>query len=71
MDESLLHLINEQWTSPLLDLFMAALERCRNLETVVCRSWISALLFGGFKARAFVICLLLVLANRRTRLRVH
>jgi undecaprenyl-diphosphatase len=61
MDQSLFHLINQQWTSPFLDLFMAAMsdsEIWRPLFVVV---GIIALLIGGFKTRAFVICLALSL----------
>ncbi len=43
MDQAIFHLINGQWTSPALDLF------------------ISALFFGGFNAREFMVCLLLSL----------
>jgi len=57
VDESLLHLINQQWTSPFLDLFMAALSDTEIWRPLFLAVGISALLFGGFKARAFVICL--------------
>src|SRR5437762_1951406 len=61
MDQSLFPLINQQWTSPFLDLFMAAVsdsEIWRPLFVVV---GIIALFVGGFKTRAFVICLALSL----------
>ena len=57
MDQSLFHLINQEWTGPALDLFMAGLsdsEISRPLFVVI---GIAALVFGGFKARVFVICL--------------
>ena len=61
MDESLFHLINQQWISPFLDLFMAALSDAEIWRPLFVAVGISALLFGGFKARAFVICLVLSL----------
>jgi undecaprenyl-diphosphatase len=61
MDQSLFHLINRQWTSPFLDLFMAALSDAEIWRPLFVAVGISALLFGGFKARAFVICLVLSL----------
>jgi undecaprenyl-diphosphatase len=61
MDQSLFHLINRQWTSPVLDLFMAALSDAEIWRPLFVAVGISALLFGGFKARAFVICLVLSL----------
>ena len=61
MDESLFHSINQQWTSPFLDLFMAALSDAEIWRPLFVAVGISALLFGGFKARAFVICLVLSL----------
>jgi membrane-associated phospholipid phosphatase len=61
MDESLFHSINQQWTSPFLDLFMAALSDAEIWRPLFVAVGISALLFGGFKERAFVICLVLSL----------
>jgi membrane-associated phospholipid phosphatase len=61
MDESLFHSINQQWTSPFLDLFMAALSDAEIWRPLFVAVGISALLFGGFKARALVICLVLSL----------
>src|SRR6059036_3397999 len=61
MDQSLFHLINEQWTSPALDLFMAAPSNSEIWKPLFVAIGLSALFFGGFKARAFVICLALSL----------
>jgi undecaprenyl-diphosphatase len=61
VDQTLFHLINEQWTSPVLDLFMAALSNSEIWKPLFIAIGLSALFFGGFKARAFVICLLLSL----------
>src|SRR5215467_2960997 len=57
MEQSLFHAINQQWTSPALDLFMAALSDSQVWMPFLVAIGISALLFGGFKARALVVCL--------------
>jgi len=62
MDQSLFHLINQQWTSPVLDLFMAGLGDSQIWKPFLIGIGIGALVFGGFKARAFVICLVISLA---------
>jgi undecaprenyl-diphosphatase len=62
MDQSLFHLINEEWTSPALDLFMAALSNGEIWKPVFIAIALAALLFGEFRARAFIVCLLLALA---------
>jgi membrane-associated phospholipid phosphatase len=61
MDQSPFHLINQQWTSPFLDLFMAAVSDADIWRPLFVAVGASALLFGGFKARAFVVCLVLSL----------
>jgi len=62
MEQSLFHTINQQWTSSVLDLFMAALSDSQIWMPVIIAIGISALIFGGFKARALVICLGISLA---------
>src|SRR6266480_4953428 len=57
MDQTLFHLINEQWTSPALDLFMAALSNSEIWKPLIIAIALAGLFFGGFKARAFVVCL--------------
>jgi undecaprenyl-diphosphatase len=57
MDQTLFHLINQQWTSPALDLFMAGLSDSQIWMPFLIAIGIGALVFGGFKARALVICL--------------
>src|SRR4029077_7247839 len=57
MDQTIFHLINEQWTSPALDLFMAALSSSEIWKPLFIAIALGALFFGGFKARAFVVCL--------------
>src|SRR5881296_1976030 len=61
MDQSLFRLINGQWTSPVLDLFMAAVSDSAIWRPLFIAIGISALFLGGFKARVFVICLVLSL----------
>ncbi|MBO0695711.1 MAG: phosphatase PAP2 family protein [Verrucomicrobia bacterium] len=61
MDQSIFHFINQQWTSPALDLFMAALSDSKIWEPVFIAIGVSALFLGGFRARAFVVCLVLSL----------
>jgi len=62
MDQSLFHLINQQWTSPALDLFMAGLSDSQIWRPFLVAMGICALVFGGFQARAFLICLVISLA---------
>jgi undecaprenyl-diphosphatase len=61
MDQTLFHLVNQQWTSRFLDLFMAAVSDSDIWTPLFVAVGVSALLFGGFKARAFVISLALSL----------
>jgi len=61
LDQTLFHLINQQWTSSVLDLFMAAVSDTEIWRPLFVAIGVSAFLFGGFKARAFVICLVLSL----------
>jgi undecaprenyl-diphosphatase len=61
LDQALFHLINEQWTRPALDLFMAALSNSEIWKPLFIGIALGMLLFGGFKARAFIMCLLLAL----------
>ena len=61
MDQTLLHLINEQWTSPALDLFMAAISNVEIWTPLLIALGLYALVFMGFKGRAFVFCLAVTL----------
>jgi undecaprenyl-diphosphatase len=63
MDQSLFHLINEEWTSPALDLVMAALSNGEIWKPLFIGIALAALLFGGFTGRAFIVCLLLSVAT--------
>jgi undecaprenyl-diphosphatase len=62
MDESILHLINEQWTNPVFDLFMPAISYSDIWTPFFVVAAIIFLIFGGFRGRAFVFCTLLTLA---------
>ncbi|MEP7072153.1 MAG: phosphatase PAP2 family protein [Verrucomicrobiota bacterium] len=61
MDERIFHLINEQWTSPALDLFMAVISRADIWTPFFIVAGLAILIFGGFRGRAFVFCTLLIL----------
>jgi len=61
VDQFLFHLINEQWTHPALDLFMAAMSDVEIWKPLLIVVAVCVLIFGGFKGRAFVICLALAL----------
>ena len=59
MDHALFHLINQQWTSPALDLFMGAVTEREFWTPFFIAIGVSALLLGGFRARAFIACVVL------------
>jgi undecaprenyl-diphosphatase len=61
MDQLIFHLINERWTNPALDLFMAAISDIDIWKPLLIIVVLIALIFGGFKARACILCLLLSL----------
>jgi undecaprenyl-diphosphatase len=56
MDQHIFHLINQQWTSPALDLFMAGISNMAIWRPVMVALLLFAVLFGGFKGRALVVC---------------
>jgi undecaprenyl-diphosphatase len=62
MDQTIFYLINERWTNPGLDLFMAALSNLEIWKPLLIVIVLIALIFGGFKARACILCILLSLA---------
>jgi undecaprenyl-diphosphatase len=61
MDQAVFHLINERWTSPALDLFMGAISDVEIWKPLLVVLVLYALLLGGFKGRAFVLCVGLTL----------
>jgi undecaprenyl-diphosphatase len=62
MEQSLFHAINQQWTNAALDLFMAGLSDSQIWRPFLIAIALGALIFGGLKARALVICLGMSLA---------
>jgi membrane-associated phospholipid phosphatase len=61
MDQILFHLINERWTNPALDLFMAAISNSEIWKPLLALTGLIVVIFGGFKARACILCILLSL----------
>ena len=61
MDNTLFHLVNEQWTHPALDLFMAAISHSGIWRPFVIGLILLGLIFGQFRARAFICCMLVSL----------
>ena len=61
MDQALFHLINEQWTNPALDLFMAAISNVDIWKPFIVVLVLYAIFFRGFKGRALVFCCLVAL----------
>jgi len=61
VDQTLFHLINQQWTHPALDLFMAAISNVNIFKPLIVVLVVIALIFGGFKGRALVFCLAVAL----------
>src|SRR5438270_11824805 len=59
MDQQLFQLINERWTNPVLDLFMAAVSDADVWKPLLIIIIFAALVFGGFRARACIFCLLI------------
>jgi undecaprenyl-diphosphatase len=61
MDQWLFHLINERWTHPALDLFMAAISDVEIWKPLLVVLALCVVIFLGFKGRAFIVCLALAL----------
>lgn len=61
MDQTIFHLINERWTNPALDLFMAAISSSEIWKPLLVVTALIIVIFGGFKGRACIICILLSL----------
>jgi undecaprenyl-diphosphatase len=61
MDNGLFHLINEHWTNPVLDLFMAAISDSAIWQPLMILIVLAVLVFGKFRARACIISLVLSL----------
>jgi undecaprenyl-diphosphatase len=61
MDEAIFHVINERWTNPVLDLVMAAVSNLDIWKPFLVIIVLFALVLGGFKVRACILCLLITL----------
>jgi undecaprenyl-diphosphatase len=61
MDQTIFELINAKWTNPVLDLFMAAISNPEIWKPLLILIALIALIFGGFKARACIFCMLVSL----------
>jgi undecaprenyl-diphosphatase len=61
MDQTIFELTNAKWTNPALDLFMAAISNPEIWKPLLILIALIALIFGGFKARACIFCILLSL----------
>jgi undecaprenyl-diphosphatase len=61
MDQTIFHLINEQWTNSVLDLFMAALSDIDIWKPFFVGIALYLLIFGGFKGRVFLLSVLIAL----------
>jgi undecaprenyl-diphosphatase len=61
MDLTIFHVINERWTHPALDLFMAALSDVDIWRPFLVGIALYLLIFGGFKGRAFLFSVLIAL----------
>jgi undecaprenyl-diphosphatase len=62
MDEAIFHVINERWTNPVLDLFMASVSDAEIWKPLLLLIVVLVVIFGGFKGRACILCLLITLA---------
>ena len=61
MDQVIFHLINQRWTNPVLDLFMAAISNIDIWKPLLILIVAVLLIWGGFHGRAFLLCLLVCL----------
>jgi membrane-associated phospholipid phosphatase len=61
MDQAVFRVINQEWTSSAMDLFMAAISDVQIWKPLLIVVVLYALIFRGFKGRAFLICLGLTL----------
>lgn len=57
MEQQILFVINRQWTSPALDLFMATMSSFDLWRWPIVAAVLGSLFFGGFKARTMLVVL--------------
>jgi undecaprenyl-diphosphatase len=61
MDQAVFYLINQRWTNPALDLFMAAISNIEIWKPFLVVIGVCLVIWGGFRGRALVFCLLISL----------
>jgi undecaprenyl-diphosphatase len=61
LDQTVFHLINQRWTTPFLDLFMAAMSDVDIWRPLLVLAALALVVWGGFRGRAFILCLLICL----------
>src|SRR5947209_18207284 len=61
MDQAIFHVINQRWTNPVLDLFMAGLSNVEIWKPFLLLLGLAMIIWGGFHSRAFLLCLLVSL----------
>lgn len=61
MEQHILHLINIEWTNPAVDWFMALMSSADVWKIPLGIVMLLALIFGGFRARAAILCGTLIL----------
>lgn len=61
MDQVVFHLINERWTNPVLDLFMAVVSNVEIWKPFIIIAAVYFLIWGRFRGRAFIVCTLICL----------
>ncbi len=61
MDETILHLINERWTNGFFDYLMPIVSAAEIWKPLFLIAFALGLVFGGFRGRACVICMVIVL----------
>ncbi len=61
MDETILHLINERWTNGFFDYLMPIVSAAEIWKPIFLIAFALALIVGRFKARACVICMMVIL----------
>jgi hypothetical protein len=59
MDQAVFYLINQRWTNPVLDLFMAAISNIEIWKPFLAIIAICIVIWGGFRGRAFICCLII------------
>src|SRR3954462_1808273 len=61
MDQTIFYLINQRWTNPVFDLFMAGVSNVEIWKPFLVLIGLALAVWGGFRGRAFLLCLLVSL----------